>query len=431
MSKTRILYVAHGHATIRAGGAEQHAYELYQAMKGSDEFAPFLLARTGEPEYRPVPGSLFRAIGDDGTQVLFYTEGMDYFFHTQRDKGILTTHLRDFLRAYEPEVVHFQHTIHIGIDTIRVVRNTLPDSAVVMTLHEYVYICNAAGLMVEKGTHKPCTQATVARCHRCFPDIEPRDFLLRERFLKSHLNLVDRFIAPSHFLAERYKEWGLPERKIVHIDYGRPTREPLPPRAMTNGEARSRFGYFGQLSSHKGILELLEAVSRLGERGGTFGQLFVNGANLETQPAEFKQSFRDSLDACNGAVRDLGSYTHSEITERMALIDWVVVPSTWWENSPLVIQEAFLHGRPVICADIGGMKEKVLDGINGLHFRAGDVHSLAETLWRAANTPGLWERLRDGIPRVYSMDDSVAAHSRLYRAVLDERRVAQRDSARE
>ena len=31
--------------------------------------------------------------------------------------------------------------------------------------------------------------------------------------------------------------------------------------------------------------------------------------------------------------------------------------------------EAFQYGRPVICSDIGGMSEKVTDGVNGLHFR--------------------------------------------------------------
>jgi len=56
----------------------------------------------------------------------------------------------------------------------------------------------------------------------------------------------------------------------------------------------------------------------------------------------------------------------------MAAVDWVVVPSIWWENSPLVIQEAFAHGRPVICSDIGGMAEKVAHEKNGLHFRAND-----------------------------------------------------------
>ena len=78
----------------------------------------------------------------------------------------------------------------------------------------------------------------------------------------------------------------------------------------------------------------------------------------------------------------------------MEEVDWVIVPSIWWENSPLVIQEAFMYGRPVICSDIGGMAEKVTDGVNGLHFRRADPDSLAETMHRAATEEGLWEQLR-------------------------------------
>ena len=65
-----------------------------------------------------------------------------------------------------------------------------------------------------------------------------------------------------------------------------------------------------------------------------------------------------------------------------------MVPSIWWENSPLVIQEAFLHGRPVICSDIGGMAEKVDHDVNGLHFPVGDPDALARTIQRAAIDQG-------------------------------------------
>jgi len=99
-------------------------------------------------------------------------------------------------------------------------------------------------------------------------------------------------------------------------------------------------------------------------------------------------------------------------------VDWVVVPSVWWENSPLVIQEAFQQGRPVICSDIGGMAEKVTDGINGLHFTTGDAMSLADTLKRATTTPGLWEALREKIPAIYPMDDHVKELDRIYGSLL-------------
>jgi glycosyltransferase involved in cell wall biosynthesis len=96
-----------------------------------------------------------------------------------------------------------------------------------------------------------------------------------------------------------------------------------------------------------------------------------------------------------------------------------VVPSIWWENSPLVIQEAFGHGRPVICSDIGGMAEKVRDGVSGLHFRVGDPISLAETIARACATPGLWKALTSGIPKVRSMPRHVDTLSGLYKTILE------------
>jgi glycosyltransferase involved in cell wall biosynthesis len=99
----------------------------------------------------------------------------------------------------------------------------------------------------------------------------------------------------------------------------------------------------------------------------------------------------------------------------MRQVDWVVVPSIWWENSPLVIQEAFLHGRPVIASDIGGMKEKVLEGINGIHFRMGSAEDLADKLSTALSEPALWDRLRDCAPHPIGHDEAARQHLDLYR----------------
>jgi glycosyltransferase involved in cell wall biosynthesis len=102
----------------------------------------------------------------------------------------------------------------------------------------------------------------------------------------------------------------------------------------------------------------------------------------------------------------------------MASIDWVVVPSAWWENSPLVIQEAFQNGRPVICSDVGGMAEKVTNGVDGLHFRVADPQSLAETIRRAAGSPDLWRKLRDEVPDIYDVRDHIAVLTGMYQELL-------------
>ena len=102
----------------------------------------------------------------------------------------------------------------------------------------------------------------------------------------------------------------------------------------------------------------------------------------------------------------------------MAGADWVVFPSTWWENAPLVINEAFQHGRPVICSGIGGAAELVRDGVNGLHAPVGDAAGLADVMRRAIEEPGLWQRLRQGVEPPAGIGESAARHRVLYDGLI-------------
>ena len=115
------------------------------------------------------------------------------------------------------------------------------------------------------------------------------------------------------------------------------------------------------------------------------------GFNFQSEA--FQQAFFDALQSAGPGVSYAGAYAREDIPELMSRVDWVVVPSVWWENALLVILEAMQHGRPVICSDIGGLAEMVGNERTGLHFRAGDASDLARTMLRAAVEPGLWQRL--------------------------------------
>jgi glycosyltransferase involved in cell wall biosynthesis len=256
--------------------------------------------------------------------------------------------------------------------------------------------------------------------------------------------VVDLFLAPSKFLLERYVEWGIPRNKIRFEEYGRLPAQAL--AAAPRERPSTRFGFFGQLNPFKGIELVLQAMVRLrgpataregkpapiaaappavpngitpaGADGAKRPHLWVHGANLDLQPSDFRNRITALLETTKGDVTFVGTYKPAEMPRLMANIDWVVVPSIWWENSPLVIQEAFQHRRPVIASGIGGMAEKVAHGVNGLHFRAGDMNSLSDTLREAATSPGLWDKLREGIPQVYRMEEHVAALTELYTQLL-------------
>jgi glycosyltransferase involved in cell wall biosynthesis len=416
MSKRTVLYVSHNHPTLHPGGAEAYALELYERMRATEGWSPLFLARIG-PNVAHArtarPGTPFSGVGDDPGQSFVFTETehFDFFHMTSRDKSLYTRHLTAYLEAHRPDVVHFQHTQFIGVELISLVRRLLPQAAILYTLHEFLPICHRNGQLVRARSGERCTEASPRRCHECFPEIAPQEFFLRKRFIQTHFAEVDLFLAPSRFLLERYVDWGIPRERIRFEDYGRARRAPLP--APPASRMPNRLGFFGQLSHFKGVNVLLKAMRILGE-DDVDAHCWVHGANVELQPEPFQEEFHGLLADTEGRVTFAGRYEHDELARLMEGLDWIVVPSIWWENSPLVIQEAFLHGRPVICSDIGGMAEKVEHGVNGLHFRAGDPRSLAETLRRAVADPRLAQRMRAGIRPIFDMEEHVANVTALY-----------------
>ncbi len=84
----------------------------------------------------------------------------------------------------------------------------------------------------------------------------------------------------------------------------------------------------------------------------------IFGGNLEKQPPAFQERMQKLIEEAGPRVRFYGAYQNAEMPRLMQSVDWVVMPSIWWENSPIVIQEALHHRRPVICSNIGGMAEK-------------------------------------------------------------------------
>lgn len=422
MRRLRVLFIAHGHPDLYVGGAEVFAYELFRGLRELGNVDAVFLARTMDSGHVRTAATPFRAHRDRRDEILWLPGPYDPFYQSLVEKDEYSVAFRELLHDLRPDVVHVQHTSGIGFGVLREIRRVVPGAAIVYTLHEFLPICHAKGLMVTATTGQLCEEATPMRCHGCFPAVPPSHFLLREKVIQAELRHVDRFVAPSHFLRRRFTEWGLPEAKIVFEEYGRlpiAASEPSEPPPIRN------FAFLGQFAPHKGLEVLLQAMRLVAEPDPASVRLFLHGSNLERQPETFQRHFNELLAACPQSVVLAGSYATRDIPRLLRDIGWVVVPSVWWENSPLVIQEAFAMKRPVITSDIGGMAEKVQDGVNGLHFRAGDPDCLAATLRRASSSPDLWEALQGAIRPVHTMRSTIEFHLDLYRSLLEEKRHAQ------
>ena len=118
------------------------------------------------------------------------------------------------------------------------------------------------------------------------------------------------------------------------------------------------------------------------------------------------------------AIRFRGRYDPRDVFDVLAGVDVIVIPSIWWENSPLTVHEAFLAGVPIIAADEGGMAELVLDGKNGLLFGPGNADDLAQQLSRLQDDPDLLPALQAGITPVRGVAQEIDDLAAIYETAL-------------
>jgi glycosyltransferase involved in cell wall biosynthesis len=104
-------------------------------------------------------------------------------------------------------------------------------------------------------------------------------------------------------------------------------------------------------------------------------------------------------DVVEALVRDLPEQTHwdqrlaaEDVARALDEASFLVLPSRS-EGMGRVVVEALLRGRPVLGSRVGGIRDLVRDGENGLLF---EPDGLAETLERALTDRALIERLAAG-----------------------------------
>ena len=384
---SRILVIAHGHPELALGGGELAALAQCNQLRALGHDVLFVGREKGLSGRGGTPFSV------RGNDVLFHSPNYDHFLHSQRAKWSIYKDFRSLIDRFAPDVVHLHHYVHMGLEMLRELRKYSAALPIVLTLHEYLAICHSHGQFV-KTDGSLCYRAGPYDCHGCFPEFSPQDFFLRETFIKSFLDLVDQFVCPSAFLLERYAAWGIPREKLLLLDNGQPTVPP-PPATEDPALLSHRFAFFGQMSALKGIPVLMRAVQMLPARLRETIRVDIHGTLAHQKPA-FIERFEADVVALRDVVHYHGAYRPTDLGPLMTRAGWVVVPSIWWENSPLVIGEAFSHRRPVICSGIGGMAEKVTHSVTGLHFRVGDAGDLAACIERAAD-PEFWRRLQSAI----------------------------------
>ena len=451
----RVLVMTHSHPKLTRGGAEISAFTLFRELKARGATTWLLGCSSPKSEAR-LGATLTQPYGPDD-YVYHPNAEFDYFKFANPDPQFPKV-IEELVAELRPDIVHTHHFVRFGVEMFSAIRRGWPQAKIVLSLHEYLAICHHHGQMMKTRTFRLCEKESYSACAACFPQYGERDFFLRKRYLQMFFADVDLFISPSHFLAERFRSWGLPDEKLAVLENMPPERDGSPfaeawtqpneaPETLEPGSLSSRsvtapgatarlaqlrrpregqrtgglrmvrFGFFGQMSPLKGITVLMEAARRLNTLGVSNAVIEIYG-DYSSQPLEFQKVVEEALEEAGENVVFHGAYDNSQVNALMQGIDAMVIPSTWWENSPVVIQEAFTNGKPVICSNIGGMAEKIVHGVNGMHFEVSRPASLAEVLADLATHPDRLAALAAGVRPPPTANEVLDQHLELYNRVL-------------
>jgi glycosyltransferase involved in cell wall biosynthesis len=219
------------------------------------------------------------------------------------------------------------------------------------------------------------------------PGTHVRALAGRGPFLISRLNRVDRILAPTNLMADLLKRNGVDPDRIEICRYGINLPKQCERRVPRSSREALRVGFIGTIFEHKGVHVLIEAMARIAR---VDVQLKIYG-----KLGEFPDYSRkvQAMAAGDSRIRFMGTFPNSEIGKVFAELDVLVVPSIWYENTPLVIYSAKAFACPVIASDLGGMSEAIDDGVDGLLFPVSNAAILAETIEKLAQNNTLLQRL--------------------------------------
>lgn len=409
----RVVVCSHSHPERTKGGAETAAFRLFQELGDRQDCEVWFIGCDASAA-AVKPGAVFSQPYTE-REYIYGGSKFDWFKFANSDHRF-PSEMERLLASLSPQIVHFHHYANFGVEVFAHVKRAAPQSKTILTLHEYLAICHHFGQMVTKPHRNLCYRSSAMRCCQCFPEFDKSDFFLRKRYIERFFDLVDGFVAPSQFLLERYTSWGLPPERMTVIENPVSRLQ----GKMTYGAGGTlplRLGFFGQISTLKGIDVVLDAAQLLLEQG-RLDVIFEIHGEYRGQPREFQEVFLERLKKIGQNVRFHGPYDARRVDELMQSVHAVLVPSVWWENSPVVIQEALRNRRPVICSNIGGMAEKVRDGIDGFHFPVGSVVDLVSLIRRLAAGPETLGQLVARMPPGPPSEMAVSAHVEYYHRQL-------------
>jgi len=196
------------------------------------------------------------------------------------------------------------------------------------------------------------------------------------------------FVHTERMKSELLSDFRIPKSKVSVIPFG--INNTVPNTALSTEEAKQRTGvssgdkallFFGNIAPYKGLEYLVSAFTELLNKDRSYRLIIVG--RPKGSEGYWKQIHE-------GIARsDIGDriiqrieYIPDEETELFfKAADVLILPYTRvFQSGVLFLGYSF--GLPAIAADVGTLKEEIIEGQTGFVFKPQDSSDLAKTIWR-------------------------------------------------
>jgi glycosyltransferase involved in cell wall biosynthesis len=160
-------------------------------------------------------------------------------------------------------------------------------------------------------------------------------------------------------------------------------------REAVAGERALRVIFVGRLLREKGVLETVDAFTRVCEDYPVTLEILGDGPVLPN----VESMVRDSPSLCAVALR--GSVSRPEAMEAMARSDVLVLPTSWNEGFPTVLAEAMSVGLALVTTRIRGAADLLEEGVHAIFVPARSPEAIAAALRHLADNPALLGRMAE------------------------------------
>lgn len=170
--------------------------------------------------------------------------------------------------------------------------------------------------------------------------------------------------------------------------------------------------FIGRQNREKGLHILLEALSLVPNQKvqlHLFGKTFPGLLEKEISYMKAK-----GYEICQH-----GETPHQVMLDELKKMDVLCLPTPGKEMAPLVIQEAFAFGVPVIGSDLGGITDAITEGTNGLLFGHSNAIDLASKINILIENPRLLKQMKKATVNSLIKAETAHMHIKLYRELLD------------